>query len=49
MHLSTVAGKEVVEQYYGKPHHKAYYLGCSTGEIQSYYHHLFKPHHNSNN
>ncbi|KAK7684531.1 hypothetical protein QCA50_012478 [Cerrena zonata] len=34
LHLSTVAGKEVVQQYYGKPHHKAYYLGCSTGGRQ---------------
>ncbi|CAL1716111.1 unnamed protein product [Somion occarium] len=34
LHLSVVAGKEVVRQYYGKPHHKAYYLGCSTGGRQ---------------
>ena len=31
MHMSVVAGKEVVEQFYGKPHKKAYYMGCSEG------------------
>ncbi|EIN07982.1 feruloyl esterase-like protein [Punctularia strigosozonata HHB-11173 SS5] len=33
MHLSVIAGKQVVEAYYGKQEDmKSYYLGCSTGE-----------------
>ena len=32
MHLSVVAGKEVVNQYYHTSAKKSYYLGCSTGE-----------------
>ncbi|KAI0833405.1 feruloyl esterase-like protein [Trametes gibbosa] len=32
LHLSVLAGKSVVEQYYGKPANKSYYLGCSTGK-----------------
>ncbi|KAH8099929.1 feruloyl esterase-like protein [Cristinia sonorae] len=34
MRLSTLAAKEVVRQYYGKPQKKSYYLGCSTGGRQ---------------
>ncbi|TCD70446.1 hypothetical protein EIP91_003527 [Steccherinum ochraceum] len=34
MRLSTLAAKEVVQQYYGKPQKKSYYLGCSTGGRQ---------------
>ncbi len=36
MHLSTVASKEVVNQYYGKEFSKSYYIGCSTGGRQGY-------------
>ncbi|KAH9948592.1 feruloyl esterase-like protein [Amylocystis lapponica] len=32
LHLSVVAGKEVVQQYYNQPYNKSYYLGCSTGQ-----------------
>ncbi|KAJ3008471.1 hypothetical protein NUW54_g3142 [Trametes sanguinea] len=31
LHLSVIAGKEIVQQYYGQPAGKSYYLGCSTG------------------
>ncbi|KAJ7848588.1 tannase and feruloyl esterase [Mycena olivaceomarginata] len=31
IHVEAVIGKQIVEAYYGKPHEKAYYLGCSTG------------------
>ena len=31
MHLSVVVGKEVVKQYYGSAHKRAYYMGCSQG------------------
>ena len=31
LHMSVVAGKEVVKQYYGTATRKSYYLGCSTG------------------
>jgi feruloyl esterase len=27
----TVAGKQLVAAYYGQPHRRAYYQGCSTG------------------
>lgn len=33
-HAAVVAGKEVVEQYYGNPQNFTYYLGCSTGGRQ---------------
>lgn len=32
MRLSTLAGKEVVRQFYGKAQKKSYFLGCSTGK-----------------
>ncbi len=32
VHLSVLAGKEVVKQYYQTPANKSYYLGCSNGE-----------------
>ncbi|KAH9943685.1 feruloyl esterase-like protein [Amylocystis lapponica] len=35
LHLSVVAGKEVVQQYYNQTAQKAYYLGCSTGKPSS--------------
>ncbi|KAI0635862.1 feruloyl esterase-like protein [Trametes polyzona] len=34
LHLSVLAGKRVVEEYYGKPANKSYYLGCSTGALK---------------
>lgn len=42
IHLMTTVGKEVVAKYYGRPHAKAYFHGCSTGgrqglmEVQRY-------------
>ncbi|EPQ56994.1 feruloyl esterase-like protein [Gloeophyllum trabeum ATCC 11539] len=34
LHLSVGVAKQVIQQYYGKPALKAYYLGCSTGGRQ---------------
>ncbi|KAF7349303.1 Carboxylic ester hydrolase [Mycena sanguinolenta] len=34
IHVETVIGKQIVEAYYGRPHSKSYYLGCSTGGRQ---------------
>ncbi|KAJ6571629.1 tannase and feruloyl esterase [Mycena capillaripes] len=34
IHVEAVIGKQIVETYYGRPHHKSYYLGCSTGGRQ---------------
>jgi len=34
LHLSVVAGKEVVNSYYSQDVAKAYYIGCSTGGRQ---------------
>lgn len=34
-HLMTVVAKQIVAAYYGKPHHHAYFAGCSTGGQQS--------------
>jgi feruloyl esterase len=31
IHEMTAAGKELVSAYYGQPHRRAYYQGCSTG------------------
>lgn len=36
LHTSTVVGKAITETFYGKPHTKAYYLGCSTGGRQGF-------------
>ena len=36
MHTGVVIGKQITEQYYGSPHHKSYYLGCSTGGRQGF-------------
>ncbi|KAF8580535.1 tannase and feruloyl esterase [Ramaria rubella] len=34
VHVEAVLGKQIVEAYYGRPHSKSYYLGCSTGGRQ---------------
>ncbi|KAH0581486.1 hypothetical protein H2248_011202 [Termitomyces sp. 'cryptogamus'] len=34
IHVEAVIGKQIVEAYYGRPHHKSYYIGCSTGGRQ---------------
>ncbi|KAH0584774.1 putative feruloyl esterase B-2 [Termitomyces sp. J132] len=34
IHVQTVIGKQIVEAYYGSPHQKSYFLGCSTGGRQ---------------
>ena len=36
LHTGVVVGKEITKQYYGKPHNKSYYLGCSTGGRQGF-------------
>jgi len=33
-HVVTLAAKEIVDQYYGTPAKRAYYMGCSTGGVQ---------------
>ena len=33
MRMSILAGKAGVEQFYGQPHRKAYYIGCSEGDL----------------
>lgn len=34
VHLSALAGKKVVQQYYGRPAERSYFNGCSTGGHQ---------------
>ena len=34
IHIETVLGKQIVETYYGQPHAKSYFFGCSTGGRQ---------------
>ncbi|KAJ7237297.1 tannase and feruloyl esterase [Mycena haematopus] len=34
IHVEAVIGKQIVEAYYGRPHTKSYYLGCSMGGRQ---------------
>ena len=34
-HLSTAPAKAIVAAFYGKPHAKAYFAGCSTGGAQA--------------
>jgi feruloyl esterase len=34
IHAEAVIGKQIAEAYYGRPHDKSYYLGCSTGGRQ---------------
>lgn len=36
MHTGVVIGKEVSKAFYGEPHRKSYYLGCSTGGRQGF-------------
>lgn len=36
LHTGVVLGKQITEAFYGKPHTKSYYLGCSTGGRQSF-------------
>ncbi|KAJ7360954.1 Tannase/feruloyl esterase [Mycena albidolilacea] len=33
---SAVVGKQITHEFYGKPHHKSYYFGCSTGGRQGW-------------
>ncbi|KUJ13898.1 tannase and feruloyl esterase [Mollisia scopiformis] len=35
-HIEAVTGRQLVEQYYGKPATKNYYMGCSTGGRQAF-------------
>lgn len=34
LHTTTEAGKSLAKEFYGKPHSKSYYLGCSLGGRQ---------------
>ncbi|KAJ7285169.1 tannase and feruloyl esterase [Mycena rebaudengoi] len=34
IHVEALIGKQIVEAYYGRPHDKSYFLGCSTGGRQ---------------
>lgn len=36
LHTGVVVGKEITKTYYGNPHQKSYYLGCSTGGRQGF-------------
>ncbi|KAE9964918.1 hypothetical protein EG328_010115 [Venturia inaequalis] len=36
VHTGVVIGKSVTKIFYGKPHSKSYYLGCSTGGRQGF-------------
>ncbi len=31
IHTEQLVGKQIVQAYYGNPHKKSYYMGCSTG------------------
>jgi hypothetical protein len=33
-HVVTLAAKEIVDEYYGRPAKLSYYMGCSTGGVQ---------------
>jgi len=34
IHTEQLVGKQIVQAYYGNPHKKSYYMGCSTGGRQ---------------
>jgi feruloyl esterase len=36
LHTGVVVGKQISKDFYGKTHHKSYYLGCSTGGRQGF-------------
>ncbi|KAM0206202.1 hypothetical protein ACHAQI_008501 [Fusarium lateritium] len=36
LHTGVVVGKNISKKFYGKPHKKSYYLGCSTGGRQGW-------------
>ncbi|KAF1835687.1 tannase and feruloyl esterase [Decorospora gaudefroyi] len=36
LHTGVAVGKEITKHFYGKPHKKSYYLGCSTGGRQGF-------------
>jgi feruloyl esterase len=36
LHTSVLVGKQVAKEFYGTPHTKSYYLGCSTGGRQGF-------------
>ncbi|KAJ4366442.1 Feruloyl esterase [Neocucurbitaria cava] len=36
LHTGVVVGKQISQAFYGKPHDKSYYLGCSTGGRQGF-------------
>lgn len=36
LHTGVVVGKQVSSTFYGTPHNKSYYLGCSTGGRQGF-------------
>ncbi|KAL5408493.1 hypothetical protein PMIN06_011438 [Paraphaeosphaeria minitans] len=36
IHTNVLVGKEITKQFYGSPHTKSYYLGCSTGGRQGF-------------
>ncbi|KAJ4292515.1 Feruloyl esterase [Kalmusia sp. IMI 367209] len=36
IHTGVVVGKQITEAFYGSPHKKSYYLGCSTGGRQGF-------------
>ncbi|KAJ7857345.1 tannase and feruloyl esterase-domain-containing protein [Mycena olivaceomarginata] len=34
VHVEAVIGEQIADAYYGRPHRKSYYMGCSTGGRQ---------------
>ncbi|KAF2017819.1 tannase and feruloyl esterase [Aaosphaeria arxii CBS 175.79] len=36
VHTNVITGKEITRIFYGEPHTKSYYLGCSTGGRQGF-------------
>jgi hypothetical protein len=43
VHLSTVLGKQLISEFYGKPARNSYYTGCSTGGNQGIQLALYHP------